>query len=531
MVSVRAMMTVLLLTVVGAGRAVRAEEVSTVHPQDKVTIDIPPLPEPSSFSINEGKRMELPEVLSTAMERNHEIAVQELNVALYREIWKALYGTYDAYLSVGASGLDSIFAGNIGSIYQEDDSTQWGYSASLAKRWSTGTTASIGIAGAYWDETSSQRWEIEGVEQTVTSFDERYQAKISLNVSQDILRGFGTRVGLASIRAARADLDAETRQFFARVQGVLSEVETAYWELAYAHETLRIKRFSRALAERQLAITRARVQAGQRSPVEMLQVEEELAAAEEAVVLAEDTMWTRDAALRRRLDLKQGEGGLIIPAALPAPEPFARSGAEVLQMALRSNPEVLAYQEAVRSKEYALIEERNGRLPSLKVNASLNKLGQEEDLATAFSRVTGPGNRDWGVGLSFEMPLMNRAARASYAYALVGVKQAKRQLEQQEAVLTEEVQVALRTATSSFERMRWAARRLELAHQKYEAEEKRYHVGLSTLQDVLLFQEDLEEAALAEARARVDALLAKAELRRLEGDLPEGVRLREMVGE
>ena len=64
-----------------------------------------------------------------------------------------------------------------------------------------------------------------------------------------------------------------------------------------------------------------------------------------------------------------------------------------------------------------------------------------------------------------------------------------------------------------------------LAQSKLEVERDKYKSGLSTLADVVRFQRELDAATTGMARARVDALTARAELYAARGDLHEHAKV------
>jgi len=489
---------------------------------------IPPMPDPSDFRLPTGRPLALGDALKTAVEHNHDIALQELNVALYHTIFRGQWGVYDASLDVSVNRNRLEFVG-YSKTYGYDilqDNTNDLLNIGASKRWTTGTELGLSLDTVRYDSTFA----------FATAPDQKsnsagYQSTFGFTLDQNLLDGFGVKVGTAAIRGAEADWDRETQLFASKVQSVLGDVQKAYWELAYAAEEVRIRRYSRALAERQLEITRARVRAGQRAELELLQVEEQLAAAEEVLIQAEDTFWIAEAALRRLLDLPQGEDRHLQPVSLPAPTQSTVSVDEAFARAKQKNPSLAAQRERVRSLELAVLVPRNALLPDLNLSASLGRWGNGADMVESLKSLTDDSSLSWSVGLNLKAPLPNRTARSALQQAALAVKRAKTTLAQQEAALSEQILVAVRRLQSTKRRLRWSARRLELAQAKLKAEEQRYQVGFSTLQDVLRFQEDLEEAALTDARARADGLNAVVDLELLEGRLPEALQIQEMIEE
>jgi outer membrane protein len=93
----------------------------------------------------------------------------------------------------------------------------------------------------------------------------------------------------------------------------------------------------------------------------------------------------------------------------------------------------------------------------------------------------------------------------------------KLQLEQLEQSLLVNVRTAVRAVEANLAAVEIAAKATELATRQYEHQKARFDSGLSTSRQVLLVQQDLEDARFFELSARVALRRAAAELNRLEG--------------
>jgi outer membrane protein TolC len=145
----------------------------------------------------------------------------------------------------------------------------------------------------------------------------------------------------------------------------------------------------------------------------------------------------------------------------------------------------------------------------------------EGNLPDSFSRLVDGDFDDTRVGLVFEVPLGNRAARASAAIAKNTERQAEAELTRARKLVRAEVldaAAALETANGRIEAAR-AAR--EAAEVQLGAERERFAVGLSTNFLVLTRQNDLSSARLDEIAALTDHRTARTELARATGTLLE----------
>ena len=79
------------------------------------------------------------------------------------------------------------------------------------------------------------------------------------------------------------------------------------------------------------------------------------------------------------------------------------------------------------------------------------------------------------------------------------------------------VAAAHREVRLALQRIELASVARKLCDQKLNAEEERYSVGRTTMQNLRQFQEDLDEASLREVEARATLFAARAELDYLVG--------------
>ncbi|MGH7407030.1 MAG: TolC family protein, partial [Candidatus Methylomirabilales bacterium] len=71
-----------------------------------------------------------------------------------------------------------------------------------------------------------------------------YRTDLTLSLTQPLLRNFGIEVNETPIRLAKGNLAISQALFVQRVQGVVAEVEAAYWDLIFAIEDLEARRRS-----------------------------------------------------------------------------------------------------------------------------------------------------------------------------------------------------------------------------------------------------------------------------------------------
>jgi outer membrane protein TolC len=124
---------------------------------------------------------------------------------------------------------------------------------------------------------------------------------------------------------------------------------------------------------------------------------------------------------------------------------------------------------------------------------------------------------DYTVGFNFQIPIRNRAAQADSIHAQLTQRQLEAQMQQikNSAVLdVRNTQIALEQGRAQVEA---ASKARELQQQTFDAEQKKYQLGASTVYNVILTQRDLITAQGTELRALANLAEAKANYERALG--------------
>jgi outer membrane protein len=136
---------------------------------------------------------------------------------------------------------------------------------------------------------------------------------------------------------------------------------------------------------------------------------------------------------------------------------------------------------------------------------------------TAQSSIFHNNFPDYNVALNLSVPLRNRAAQADNLHAQL----VKRQLEAQVQQVKNNALLDVRNTTIALEQGRAqveaASKARELQQQTFNAEQKKYQLGASTVYQVILTQRDLITAQGTELRALANLAEAKANYERALG--------------
>jgi outer membrane protein TolC len=119
--------------------------------------------------------------------------------------------------------------------------------------------------------------------------------------------------------------------------------------------------------------------------------------------------------------------------------------------------------------------------------------------------------------LTLTLPLRNRSAQAFHARALLVQRQLETQMQQLRNSALLDVRNSYIALTQDRAQVAAATKARELQQQTFDAEQKKYQLGASTVYQVILTQRDLINAQGTELRAQANLVEAKANYDRAVG--------------
>jgi outer membrane protein len=125
----------------------------------------------------------------------------------------------------------------------------------------------------------------------------------------------------------------------------------------------------------------------------------------------------------------------------------------------------------------------------------------QRSFGDALGDIFGTDFKTWSVQLQVSYPLGTSAADAGLAQAKLEREQQTTTLQAMEIQVSAQVREAGREVDTSLKRVDATTKARQFAEQRYDAEQKRINVGLSTTFQLLQAQRDLNAAKLSEVNA------------------------------
>jgi outer membrane protein TolC len=478
----------------------------------------------------------LPAVLGRALRGNLDLQRQGLDLQTAAARIEAARGQFDLVLGADgqakqtrtperfpadyAAGRVDFFAGTQTDVTGD---------LKLARQLETGGQVALSLALTRTEASSAlQSGQIPGFGSGASFPTSFWQIPLTLTVNQALWRNRGAALATIQVRRAALARDVEVLRRARTATDVVRDVVTAYWDLAFQTRDLEIRRGALRLAEDQLGQTRDLIAVGRAAPLDLASVEAAIADRREQVIVGEQLLLEQSLRVQRLM----GERALgvtpLVAAGLPAPSIRPLDDGTLVARAVAQNPALLALRLATRASDLDLEAAENSLRPQLDFAASFGSLGRKTEGSEALKEALRFSAINWSAGLTFTLPLQNRAARGATEAARLTLRRGQIDLLDLEAATAEAVVRLTTTLRAAGQRIAVTAAGVHAAERSLEAERARFDVGRATNHDVLRRQEELEVAQLRAVRALVDALKAEAGLDAVTGELLErhGLALR-----
>jgi outer membrane protein len=342
---------------------------------------------------------------------------------------------------------------------------------------------------------------------------------LDLQVTQNLLQGFGRAVNGRNIRVQKNNVRVTDLQFKQQVITTVSAALNLYWDLVSFDEDVRARQQEVRTAEQLLEDNKRQVQIGAMAEIEITRAEAQLYAGRQDLTIAQTNLLQQETVLKNAL-VRTGiaQAGLanihIVPldkiAAVP-PTDETRPVQDLINQALASRTEIEQARINIESNELNLTGIKNSLKPTLQAFAELTNNGLTGDL-TALGALQpgvpylagGYGNLlaeiarrnypNYSAGFSLNIPLRNRAAQSDYVTSLLELRQNQLNLRKNTNQVLVDVQNAVIGLQQARARYEAAVKSRELQDQTLAADQRRYTLGAATAFQVIQDQRDLATA-------------------------------------
>lgn len=395
-----------------------------------------------------------------------------------------------------------------------DQFHDYNYALGLRKRMATGATVEL-----------AQRARRLRSEEDGLYWNPFYQASLDLELRQPLLRDFGIDVNRATIHASRNNFAISQQEFHLQVIKEMMNVETNYWRLVFTRQRVRI--LEELVRQAEITLRRLEQRANFDASAGIIARNRGLIERARAdLITAKNDMMIRQSQLLESMNdpnLPVRQTWEIIPTDEPTMRPYPANHNQAFQVALQSRPELISQELTIDTAGLAVGVAKNRLLPRLDLVArqELNAPGMELD--SAWQSQTNYDTVNYLLGLSFEVPLGNRAARAELQKAKLQELQETLRLNDYKEQVILDVSISLQSLQSAYEETgaRLTAAQAEacelIAYLTQEEASARIDIGF--LDRKLFAQERLAQFQSVLAQAILKYNVAIADIHRAQGTL------------
>jgi outer membrane protein TolC len=362
---------------------------------------------------------------------------------------------------------------------------------------------------------------------------------------QQLLAGFGFGPNLRYLTIAKNNKKISDIGFKDQVIATITQIKNIYWDLVNAYEQARVNEQSLAFAQQSLGNARKQLQLESVPAMDVMRAEAEVSKRDQDLTVARTSLQLQELliknALTRSLDDPVLEAVPVVPVdRFESVEAQATEAVQdLIAQALRNRPELAESDVDLANRQISGRAARNALLPSLALvgfyggsglagplnpiynlptpNSSNVPLDYSGALANAFNN----SSPDYYIGLSLNIPLRNRVAKADQYRSELEYRQAELRREQ----LRKQIRIEVRNAQYALEqtgaRVGAARKARDLAQRTFEIMQKEQTLGAGSTFQTMTAQRDLSIAELDMVTAMTTYEKAKIELDRATGSALE----------
>jgi outer membrane protein len=387
------------------------------------------------------------------------------------------------------------------------------YEAQYAQNWVFGLTAQL----TYVSTRNS-------VNSKLYSLNPFTSGDLDLQITQNLLQGFGASVNGRNIRVQRNNLKVMDLQFKNQLITTVSAILNLYWDLVSFRQDVQARQREVDAAQQLLQDNRRQVELGALAEIEVKRAEAQVYSSQQDLVVSQTNLLQQETILKNAL-VRDGvqranlTNVRVIPLdqiVIPESDNL-RPLDELTQRAVEKRVEVATNRTNIESNQMNLVGIKNSLKPSLQAFAELTNnalAGVTTSPAAAIAEAAfagGYGNflsqifqrnyPNYSAGLSLNITLRNRAAQSDYVTSQLELRQNELNLRKSINQVRVDVENAVIGLQQARARYNAAEKARELQQQTLDADQEKYRLGASTSYQVVQDQRDLASAVSTEVQA------------------------------
>ena len=460
-------------------------------------------------------RLTIREALYYSLQGNHDVQISSYGPQQAREDLLYAESVYDSSLFLSGSHdrtLDT--ESNINDPTVEDDTN---VQIGVKKLLPTGGTLSL-------------FWETQRFDKTHGPFEfkERYTSVPTIELKQPLLQNIGAKAEKAAIKIQNNNVTISEADFQRTVHDIVSQVSHTYWRLYMHSKIAEINQDTLDMAGEVHRREVVRLADGIAKPLDVARARSAAEARRTEILRSKERVQQVTEQLKFLLNWSEftlDSRDRIIPVESPRTEAVHVILEQAIKKGLENRPEI---QKARKHLDIASVRKklsRHQRLPKLDAVMNYGVNGYGGQFSDAMDTIDIDDRNTWTLGLTFEMPIGNRSANATYRKQRLYYEQASLAVQRAENQVKLDVKQAI--WAMEFARQEITSTLLEKteAENVVAGEFERFELGQMTNEELLRAQDFLANARRNYIQAVVKYNIALADLDRAQSILPYGLEI------
>jgi len=432
----------------------------------------------------------------------------------------------------------------------------------VSRGFETGTSLSVS-----WNNTRSSSTSAANL------FNPAVQSTLTIGFSQALLNGFGIAVNTRNIRIAKNNRKIADWAFAQQAITTITNTITAYWELVFARANVKVDEQAMTVSQKLYSDNKKQLDAGTMAPLDVTRAQSELATDRQNLIVARTVQLQDEQILKNAITKDPLAPDVVNVEIITTDQPTQPAVIEnpsfedSIKEAFEKRPELQEQLYNLKNAGIDIQATRNALLPALTLSGQYSSVGLSGNSAIKGAGVVTGGapivdangnpitvdingvatpifepvtttpvtgvnqqgfpdaqsqlfhNRfpDYSAQLTLSLPLRNRSAQADSARAILTQRQQETTLQQLKNAALLDVRNTYIALTQDRAQVDAASEARQLQQETFDAEQKKYRLGASTVYNVILTQRDLIAAQGTELRALANLEEAKANYERALG--------------
>lgn len=381
-------------------------------------------------------------------------------------------------------------------------------SAGLEKTLRTGQIVDVSLKYNY----NNNNYPYNSFAQYVGAYYGNHNSTVNLTLTQPLLRGRGKKVATASEEAAVFYINKSKYEYEFSNSYQIQQIGIAYWNYYTAYKSLSIYIENENRVREVLNMTIELVKADKKPGSDLAQVNADLSNQERLTAVAKQDLYNSRLNLGRVIGLTDEESLRLdipvndFPTVIESGYNDAIDKNVLVKIAKEKRSDAKAIEEEYKAIELRYMQAANNLKPQLNLSAygfyGSASVGNGVD--KSWTSLVNNEGRDVGAGarLTFSFPLNNNLAKGNYAINKIALQNQSVISENAQRNIELNIDIAINNLRNSVIVLEKAREAFKSYQDAFNSEQIKFQSGLTTLLNLILFQERLTSSELDNLNAQ-----------------------------